>query len=197
MNIGLIGQEIPSPAGGLERRVQDCADGLARSGCRVRVISIVGEGRGLASDEILLRPGGSPIQVHRSSVPGADDPGPGLTAGACRGLAPHWCTLLADADVVCSFGATPALAGAEIRRRLELPFIAVLPDPPGPSDARFREVLGCGADLLVGLSRSDLCVPAGGGLGRRERVRRAFPLRAQTDRYLQLFSSITAARAAA
>ncbi len=163
MNIGLIGQEIPPPAGGLERRVQDCADGLARSGCRVRVISIVGEGRGLASDEILLRPGGSPIQVHRTSVPGADDPEPRLAAGACRGLAPHWCSLLADADVVCSFGASPALAGAEIRRRLGLPFIAVLPDRPGPSDARLREVLRCGADLFVGVSRS-LCAEERFGL---------------------------------
>lgn len=156
MNIALIGQEMPPLSGGLDRQVQDCAAGLSRRGCGVRVLSIVGEGRGLAGDEILLRPGGSPIQVHRTSVPGADDPEPRLTAGACRGLAPHWCSLLADADAVCSFGASPALAGAEIRRRLGLPFIAVLPDLPAPSDTRFREVLGCGADLFVGLSRS-LC----------------------------------------
>lgn len=155
MNIGLIGHQVPPLSGGLDRQVQDCAAGLSRRGCRVRVLSIVGEGRGLASDEILLRPAGSPIQVHRTSVPGAD-PEPRLTARACRGLAPHWCSLLAGADVVCSFGASPALAGAEIRRRLGIPFIAVLPDLPGPSDTRFREALRCGADLFVGLSRS-LC----------------------------------------
>ena len=157
MNIGLIGQEVPPLSGGLDRQVHDCAAGLARRGCRVRVLSIVDEGCGRPGDEVLPQAGGAPVQVHRTPLPrltAADGTEPGITAGACRGLAPHWCSLLAGADAVCTFGVSPALAGAEIRRRLGLPFIAVLPDLPRQADARFRQVLGCGADLFVGVSRS-------------------------------------------
>ena len=159
MNIGLIGHGFRPIAGGLERPLRDCAAGLSRRGCRVRVLSIVGEGCRLPRDEVLHPPGGSPVQVHRAAVPRPAANGdplaePEIPASACRGLAPHWCSLLADADVVCTFGASPALAGAEVRARLGLPFIAVLPGLPSQADARFQEVLRCGADLFVGVSRS-------------------------------------------
>ena len=244
MNIGLIGHGFRPLAGGLERPLRDCAAGLALSGCRVRVLSIVGEGCGLPRDEVLHLPGASPVQIHRAAVPlpaaTVDPPAdPEIPPGALRGLVPHWCSLLAGADVVCTFGASAALAGAEIRDRLGLPFIAVLPALPGKADGRFQEDLRCGVDAGVDersgleLAESLACeapvvAPRGEGMaevfghgtgsllvedrdpvkvGRgilrlldddgREHVRRAFPLQAQTDRYLELFSSIRAARAAA
>ena len=165
MNIGLIGYGFRPLADGLERPLRDCAAGLALSGCRVRVLSIMGEGCGLPRDEVLHLPGASPVQIHRAAVPlpaaTADPPAdPEIPPGALRGLAPHWCSLLAGADVVCTFGASAALAGAEVRERLGLPFIAVLPAVPGKADARFQEVLRCGADLFAGVSGS-MCRLAG------------------------------------
>ena len=159
MNIGLIGHGFRSLARGLERWIRDCAAGLALSGCRVRVLSIVGEGCRLPRDEVLHLPGASPVQVHRSALSCEATAGgplaePEIPPGGLGGFAPHWCSLLAGAEVVCTFGASAALAGAEVRDRLGLPFIAVLPTLPGQADARFREVLRCGADLFAGVSRS-------------------------------------------
>lgn len=158
MNIALIGHGFWPLVGGLERQVYDCALGLARRGCHVRVLSIIGEHADLPADDVLHLPGAAPIQVHRAPVLRPmvpDDPlsEPEIPADAYRDLADGWTHMLADADAMCTFGLSPALAGALIRRRLGLPFIAVVPGVPERADARFREVLDCDADLFVGVSR--------------------------------------------
>lgn len=158
MNVALIGHGFWPLVGGLERQVYDCAIGLSRRGCRVRVLSIIGQDTDLPTDEVLHLPGDVVVQVHRAPVlrpalphhPLAD---PEIPVDAYRRLAPHWSRLLTDADVLCTFGASPALAGAALRDRLGLPFVAVLPGVPEHADARFHEVLACGADLFVGVSR--------------------------------------------
>lgn len=157
MNVALIGHGFWPLVGGLERQVYDCAVGLARRGCSVRVLSIIGEHTDLPRDELLHLPGVGAIQVHRAPVlrPAVpDDPlsEPEIPTDAYRRLAPLWARLLGDADVVCTFGASPALAGGDIRDRLGLPFVAVLPGIPAQADARFADVLACGADLYVGVS---------------------------------------------
>ncbi len=158
MNVTLIGHGFWPLVGGLERQVYDCAVGLTRRGCAVRVLSIVAEGTDLPADEVLHLPGTGPIQVHRAPVlqPAAPhDPlrEPEIPADAYRQLAPRWSRLVHDADVLCTFGASPALAGDLIKRHLGLPFVAVLPGIPEQADARFREILCCDADLFVGVSR--------------------------------------------
>ena len=158
MNVAILGHGFWPLVGGLERQVHDCAVALARRGCSVRVLSIIAEGTDLPTDEMLQRPGALPIQVHRSpvlrpAVPRDPLSEPEIPADAYRQLAPAWARLLADAEVLCTFGASPALAGAHLRRCLGLPFVAVLPGIPEQADARFREVLACGADLFVGVSR--------------------------------------------
>lgn len=157
MNIALIGHGFWPLVGGLERQIHDCAIGLARRGCTVRVLSIMAEDSDLPTDELLHVPGAGPIQVHRASVlrPAVpDDPlsEPEIPAHAYLQLAPRWARLLHDADVLCTFGASPALAGARIKHHLGTPFVAVLPGIPPQADARFSEVLTCGADLFVGVS---------------------------------------------
>ncbi|MBQ37493.1 MAG: hypothetical protein CME04_13990 [Gemmatimonadaceae bacterium] len=158
MNVALIGHGFWPLVGGLERQIYDCAVGLSRQGCTVRVLSIIAEGSDLPTDELLHLPDGAPIQVHRAPVlqPAVPvDPlcEPEIPAAAYRQLAPRWARLLHDADVLCTFGASPALAGELVTRRLGLPFVAVLPGIPPQADPRFGEVLRCGADLFVGVSR--------------------------------------------
>lgn len=159
MNVGMIGNGSPRSAGGLERQVHDCALGLSRLGCSVRVLSISSGQSWLPVDEVLHPFDGAPIQVHRA---GASPPvapeytygAPRVPTEAWRQLVPHWCSLLADADMICTFGPAPALAGSEVRERLRFPFVAVLPQVPAQADGLFLDVLGCGADLFVGLSSS-------------------------------------------
>ncbi len=158
MNVALIGHGFWPLIGGLERQVYDCAVGLARRGCTVRVLSIIAAGTDLPTDEVLDLPDSGPIQIHRApvlqpAVPSDPLSEPEIPAEAYRQLAPGWARLLHDADVLCTFGASPALAGALIKRRLGLPFLAVLPGIPQQADARFREVLDCDADLFIGVSR--------------------------------------------
>ncbi|MBT6145543.1 MAG: glycosyltransferase family 4 protein [Gemmatimonadetes bacterium] len=158
MNVALIGHGFWPLVGGLERQVYDCAVGLARRGCNVRVLSIISEHTDLPTDEVLHTPGNGVIQIHRAAVlqpamPNDPLSEPEIPAGAYRQLAPRWARLLHDADVLCTFGASPALAGALIKRRLGLPFIAVLPGVPLQVDERFAEVLRCGADLFIGVSQ--------------------------------------------
>ena len=158
MNVALIGHGFWPLVGGLERQIYDCAVGLARRGCSVRVLSIIAEGTDLPTDEVLHLPDSGPIQIHRAPVlqPAApNDPmsEPEIPADAYRQLAPRWARLLHDADMLCTFGASPALAGRLIKRRLGLPFVAVLPGIPRQADERFREVLNCDADLFIGVSR--------------------------------------------
>jgi glycosyltransferase involved in cell wall biosynthesis len=156
MNVALIGHGFWPLVGGLERQVYDCAVGLARRGCCVRVSSIIAEGTDLPTDEVL--PGSGPIQIHRAEVLQPTAPSdpmsePEIPADAYRQLVPRWARLLHDAYVLCTFGASPALAGRLIKRRLGLPFVAVLPGIPLQADERFRQVLNCDADLFIGVSR--------------------------------------------
>lgn len=158
MNVALIGHGFWPLVGGLERQIYDCAVGLARRGCAVRVLSIITEDTDLPTDEVLHVPDASPIQVHRAPVlkPAApEDPlsEPEIPAEAYRQLAPRWSRLLHDTDVLCTFGASPALAGRLIQQQLGLPFAAVLPGIPAQADSRFEEVLACNADLFIGVSR--------------------------------------------
>lgn len=158
MHVALIGHGFWPLVGGLERQIHDCAVGLARLGVRVRVLSIIAEGTDLPHAEELPVSGGPAIEVHRypvlrPRVPSDPLSEPEIPAAAYRRLAPRWARLLHDADVLCTFGASPAIAGGLVQRRLGLPFVAVLPGIPEQADERFREVLACGADLFVGVSR--------------------------------------------
>lgn len=157
MNVAIIGHGFWPLVGGLERQIHDIAVGLARSGCSIDVLSIVATGTDAPALEEMPVADAAPIRVHRfpvlqPRVPTDPLSEPEIPADAYRQLAPSWARLLRNADVLCTFGASPALAGSVLKQRLGVPFIAVLPGIPEQADTRFRDVMHCGADLFVGVS---------------------------------------------
>ncbi len=156
MKIGIITHGFWPQVGGLERQVFDCSSGFARKGHKVKVLSISGEKSRRSERETLTIEGAQSIEVFRFKVSACrrvDDDWLTFPTDFYKQSAPWWGPLLQDVDVLCSFGAVPAIAGGMIKKVNQTPLVAVLPGiPEQPSDS-FVEVQQSGADRFVAVSR--------------------------------------------
>jgi glycosyltransferase involved in cell wall biosynthesis len=137
----------------------DCAVGFAQHGHQVKVLSILGEHSTLPEREKLVVANAQDIAIHRFKVLSyhhvSQDPlaDPTIPVDFYKNSAPLWTNLLQEVDILCTFGATPAITGGMIKRVNHTPLVVVLPGIPEESDARFEEVRQCGADVFVSVSQ--------------------------------------------
>lgn len=154
----MITHGIWPQVGGLERQTYDCAVGFSQAGHDVQVVSTVGKDSALPERQTIEVGGGPPVRLHRYRLRwyehGTRDPlaDPTIPVAAYKELTGAWARDLVDADVVCTFGATPAIVGGAIKESDGTPLVAVLPGIPPETDERFEEVRVCGADAFVSVS---------------------------------------------